>query len=129
MQTEKFVPALVAEELKKQSKGLFEDKTYDAIATAVLSYWGENETWIEPDNRQIVVNTGCVAFRMSFSSNETKIYIRSFVTGNAETFEEREAEYFMCKINPHFRLFGLEEVLEYLQIKKREDDWIRHNEG
>jgi len=43
--------------------------------------------------------------------------------------DAQDINYQLRSVNPYFRLFGLNEIIQYLQMKEIENRFISNNEG
>lgn len=109
---------------KKNAKPYFNDPVYDSIIAYCKQHFGKKSVEVDKSTFQVSVNTGNVSFTLSFSFNETKVYIRPYIC-SANALEYR----IFTRENALFRLFTLENVVEWLDLKIKEDSWIRTNQG
>jgi hypothetical protein len=118
------------ETLKRDCANIFDSKSYDAILYAAKILFGErNVTYTE---RSILIKDK-VCIELSLSWNEQKAYIYTYFDTDMLKGERlKDADninYELRKINPYFRLFGLNEIIQYLQMKEIENRFITNNEG
>jgi hypothetical protein len=118
------------ETLKRDCQNIFDDKTYDAILHAAKILFGTNQ--VTYNERSIFIKDK-ICIELSFSWNETKAYIYTYhdldMMEGEPIKERQEVNYQLRSLNPSFRLFGLKQIIEYLQIKEIENRFIRENEG
>jgi len=122
--------SLHTETLKRDAENIFDCTVYDAILSAAKILFGkENVTY---DDRSIFIKDR-VCIELSLSWNEQKAYIYNYFDLDMMKGERhkdaQDINHQLRCVNPNFRLFGLNEILQYLQIKEIENRFIRNNEG
>lgn len=116
--------SLTINDFKKLATPYLNDPIYDACIEACKHYFGNKPVTVIKEDREVQVHSGRVAFTISFSGNETKFYIQTFIAMGGAGF------YAILKSkNIVFRVFSLEEVLEWLELKRQEHEWIANHEG
>lgn len=116
--------------LKRDCENIFDSKAYDSILSAARTLFGyKNVTYNE--SKIFIKDKICI--ELSLSWNEQKAYIYTYFDLNMKTGEamkdQQDINYELRNINPSFRLFGLNEIIQYLQIKEIENRFISNNEG
>lgn len=66
---------------------------------------------------------------LSLSYNEPKIYVRTYQFPIKKGQSLTDEQYEIFKINPSFRFFDAETMINYLQLKATENKFIHDNEG
>ena len=116
--------------LMRDAENIFDCNAYDAILRAAKCLFG-NE-YVTYNERAIFIKDK-ITLELSLSWNEQKVYIYTYfdldlmkgdMVENASDVNQE-----LRRLNGTFRLFGLNEVIQYLQIKEIENRYIRQNEG
>ena len=114
----------------RDAENIFDCKTYDAILRAAECLFGDmNVTY----NERAIFIKDKITLELSLSWNEQKVYIYTYFDldlmkgDRVENASDVNQE--LRRLNGTFRLFGLNEVIQYLQIKEIENRYIRQNEG
>jgi len=118
------------ETLKRDCENIFDCKVYDAILQAARILFGhKNVTYNE--SKIFIKDKICI--ELSLSWNEQKVYIYTYFDLDMKTGDifkdQQDINHELRKVNTSFRLFGLNEIIQYLQIKEIENRFIRENEG
>jgi len=118
------------ETIKRDCENIFDCKSYDAILYAAKILFGhENVTYTD---KSILINDK-ICIEISLTWNEQKAYIYTYFDLDMCKGDRREdaddINHEIRKINPSFRLFSLDQIIQYLQIKEIENRFIRNNEG
>lgn len=109
------------EEARKDKGNFFESDTYDmTLLVCQLLFGGAN---VKYDDSNIWIKDK-INLTLSLSWNECKIYFYSYILPplTNDTYEFTSAQY-------TFRFFQINEILNYLLIKRQENEFIRENEG
>lgn len=118
------------ETLKRDCENIFDCKAYDAILSAARTLFGYNN--VAYNERSIFIKDK-VCIELSLSWNEQKAYIYTYfdldMMKGERMKEAQDINHQLRKVNPSFRLFGLNEIIQYLQIKEIENRFIRETEG
>jgi hypothetical protein len=93
------------------------EAAYDLFRANCISF--DSKYWV----LEIVDN---VTIHINMSGNETKFWICSYVTSD---ITDNDCLITMHRSNSKFRVFGPDSVIEYLQMKVKENEWITNNEG
>ncbi len=110
-------------ELKKVKRETFTDcDTYEQIWQVCKIYFGGSAT-AYPRKSKIVIKDR-INLVISLSGNECKAYFYTYICED----KERQLDFFNEK-NYTFRLFSIDEIAGYLQIKAIENEFIINNEG
>ena len=115
---------LVYSEILKTAPAILGNPIYDAIIEAAKILFPrccrvDKKFWeLEIKDR--------VNLTLTFSGNETKIWASSYILPDGE---KEKFAYPLMKANHMFRFFSAETVIEYLEIKAKERDFIEANEG
>ena len=110
------------EVLKREAISVFDHLMYDSIILAAIRLFGDKAVTVDIEKNKVIVKDK-VCIVMSLSFNEPKIYFYSYDTPQ---LVDRSL---LTDINPVFRLLSASDFLEYLQMKAKENTWIRNNEG
>lgn len=105
------------EEVRKVKGNYYDCDTYDMVLKICLVYFGTSA--VKYDENSITIKS-FINLSLSLSWNETKIYFHSW---NGELTDD------LRKQNNVFRLFSLNEMYKYLQLKYIENNFIKDNEG
>lgn len=108
----------------KQNPGTFEQPAYDALHMAAKILFPGNKRVFTTDRTLTIRDRISITFY--FSNNECKAYIDTYIL--PEKCRDKTTEE-ITKLNASFRLFSFEEMLTYLQMKAKENEWIKANEG
>ena len=123
MQTTNNAPELDIDlqRIKETAPNVFDCQTYDTVLKLCRIFFGPgNVTYTESS----ITIKDRINLHLSLSWNETKIYIDTFI-GKIEP----DAYIKWNRQNYTFRLFGLNQIFEYLKLKHIENEFIRENEG
>jgi len=121
---------LHVETMKRDSPNVFDCKSYDTILHAAKILFGDRN--VTNDESSIFIKDR-VCIELSLSWNEQKAYIYTFFDldmkkGNPIP-NSSDLNYELRKLQPSVRLFGLNEIIQYLQIKEIENRFLCQNEG
>lgn len=93
---------------------------------------------VKVDERGIILIHDRVTIMLNLSWNENKVYIDTY-NDCRESFQRKGYAKFtriddkvcgeMSKNNATFRLFDIESIITYLEMKAQENGFIKHNEG
>lgn len=118
------------ETLKRDAENIFDCKSYDAVLWAAKILFG-HEKVTHNDSKIFIKDKVCI--ELSLSWNEQKVYVYTYFDLNMKKGDEMKDQGYinheLRNINPSFRLFGLNEIIQYLQIKEIENRFIRNSEG
>lgn len=118
------------ETIKRDCKNVFDCKSYDTILHAAKLLFGDKN--VKSTESKILIKDR-INLELSLSWNEQKIYVYTYFDLDVSKGKRREdandINYEIRKLNNVFRLFGLDQIIEYLQIKEIENTFIRNNEG
>lgn len=118
------------ETLKRDCENIFDSKNYDTILHAARILFGKN--CVTYDDRTIYIKDK-VCIELSLSWNEQKAYIYTYfdldMMKGERLKDAQDINYQLRNVNPSFRLFGLNEIIQYLQMKEIENRFISNNEG
>jgi hypothetical protein len=122
--------SLHTEILKRDCPNVFDCKSYDTILHAANILFGDRNV---THNESSIFIKDRVCIELSLSWNEQKAYIYTYFDFDMMKGERRndanDINYELRVVNPYFRLFGLDEILKYLQLKQMENKFIRAHEG
>jgi hypothetical protein len=110
-------------EIFRDAENIFNDKTYNEIYAVCVILFGKKN--VSHTYRTITVKDKVNIF-MHLSNNETKIYIDSYIIGEPI---DTDIHYKLSKLNYCFRFFCSKYVIEYLQLKHTENEYIKTYEG
>jgi hypothetical protein len=110
-------------EIFRDMQDIFQDKTYNEIYAVCVILFGKKN--VSHTYRTITVKDKVNIF-MHLSNNETKIYIDSYIIGEPI---DTDIHYKLSKLNYCFRFFCSKYVIEYLQLKHTENEYIKTYEG
>jgi hypothetical protein len=118
------------ETLKRDAKNVFDCLAYDTILHAAKILFGDKQV---TNNEKSIFIKDNICLELSLSWNEQKVYIYTYfdldMLKGERHKEANDINYNLRSINQSFRLFGLDQIIEYLQLKEIENRWIRNNEG
>lgn len=118
------------ETLKRDCPNIFDSKNYDAILHAAKILFGERNV---TNNERAIFIKDKVCIELSLSWNEQKAYIYTYFDLDMRTGDQRkdaqDINHELRQVNTSFRLFGLNEIIQYLQMKEIENRFIANNEG
>ncbi len=110
-------------EIQKVMPIVFDCKCYDTILECCKMLFSKQS--VTTSDREIFIKDK-ITLRLSLSNNEQKIYFTTYIlpekTIQAMTLKE-------INVNYSFRLFNLDEMVNYLMIKYQENEFIKQNEG
>lgn len=105
-------------------------KPYNTILHAAKILFGETAVSYNDDS---IFIKDKVCIELSLSWNEPKAYIYTYFDLDLAAGERlenaKDVNYILRSINPSFRLFAVDEIIEYLIIKENENRFIQLNEG
>lgn len=108
-------------EVQNEMPAIFDDRYYDTVLHAAKLLFGPR--CVTNTDREIIIKDR-VNLTLSLSWNEPKIYFYSYILGPDP--EEPEN---IRKHNNTFRLFGMQNFIDYLILKRDENEYIIENEG
>jgi hypothetical protein len=119
------------ETVKRDAKKVYENTTYDSLLHVAKILFGDR--CVSHNENKIFIKD-YITLEISLSWNEPKIYVYQYWDFNMMSGKDRPANandlnYELRDMNSTFRLFGIEQMVEYLQLKELENRWIRNNEG
>jgi hypothetical protein len=118
------------ETIKRDCANIFDHRGYDAILHAAKILFGPDKV---THNEKSIFIKDKICLELSLSWNEQKAYIYNYfdldMAKGEPMREKNEINHELRKLNPSFRLFGLSQIIEYLQIKEIENRYIRNEEG
>jgi hypothetical protein len=115
----------IEDKLKKfKTPPSFDHGVYDDILAYVYTLFGAENIQVNIHRWEAVINSTGMYLRMSFSSNETKVYFSSmpFDSQLADNKEYSELYYKQC-----FRICFAEGIKNYLDLKKSELYFLESN--
>jgi hypothetical protein len=112
--------------LQRDAKNVFDNSMYDTILEASKRLFGAKNVW---NNERSIFIQDKINLELCLSYNEPKVYIHTYLDAKGKENLGDEIRYKLMKINTSFRLFGLQSVIEYLQLKQIENKFISNNEG
>lgn len=118
------------ETIKRDCPNVFDCTSYDAILHAAKLLFGDKN--VTNTERKILIKDH-INLELSLSWNEQKVYVYTYFDLDMSKGDRREdandINHEIRQLNNVFRLFGLNQIIEYLQIKEMENRFIRNNEG
>jgi hypothetical protein len=116
--------------LAKEAANVFDCPPYDTILSVAKMLFGyENVTY----NERMIFIRDKINLQLCLSWNEQKVYFRTYFNIDTPTGERTEDtsdfNNELDRINQTFRLFNVEQMVAYLQLKEIENRFIRNNEG
>ena len=112
---------IVINEIHKEMECIFNDTCYDTVLHAARLLFGPR--CVKHTDREIIIKDH-INLTLSLSWNETKIYFYSYILEPGQEITDR-----LRKNNNVFRLFGLDNFINYLIIKRDENEYISQHEG
>lgn len=118
------------ETVKRDAKKVYENTTYDSLLYVARRLFGDNCVFY---NENKIFIKDYITLEISLSWNEPKIYVYQYwdfnmLSGKDRPVNANDLNYELRDMNSTFRLFGLEQMVEYLQLKEIENRWIRNHE-
>jgi hypothetical protein len=118
------------ETLMRDAENIFDCKAYDAVLRAAKVLFGDrNVTY----NESTIFIKDKITLELSLSWNEQKVYIYTYFDLDLMKGDKLEnasdVNNELRRLNGTFRLFGLNEIIQYLQIKEIENRFIKQHEG
>ena len=110
---------------------VFDDSTYDSLLHAAKILF---PGCVFTTDKSIFIRDK-INLELSLSWNETKIYVYNYFLPDPKTpwYDnepiDNDQQYEVRRINNSFRFFALETMIQYLNLKKIENDFIKENEG
>lgn len=118
------------ETLMRDAKNVFDCKVYDAIFHAAKLLFGDKNVTYN-DSTIFIKDKVCI--ELSLSWNEQKVYFYTYFDLDMMKGEKRkdagDINHDLRSINPYFRIFAFDDIIQYLQIKEIENRFIRNHEG
>jgi len=101
-------------------KKIFRDPLYEAILERAEAFF-PNCVTVDTISNQIIIKDSVIIV-IHCSMNETKVLINTFVNIIGE-----DIDFFMklIDLNPSFRLFTIDDVIKYLNVKANENNLIK----
>lgn len=112
-------PELNLQALKDSAENVFDHSVYNTVLKAAKVLFGPQ--YVTHTDSSITIKHN-INLHLSLSWNETKIYFYSFIYDGPEAQELRYK-------NRTFRVFYLEGMIQYLQLKHIENEMIENIEG
>ncbi|HYE67707.1 MAG TPA: hypothetical protein VEA58_03795 [Anaerovoracaceae bacterium] len=123
------IPNFDLDDIVNSSPKVFGKPEYDALYCVAKLLFGESCVKANPKLGVIQI-TGNIYLEISLSSNECKAYFYTYVVPKEYYFPApADVRRAFMNVNEGFRLFALEAMVEYLQLKANESDFIRRMEG
>lgn len=113
------------QEISQTAPKIFDCKVYDTILQSAIILFGRES--VRNDDRRIVIKDR-VNITLLLSWNEQKVYIYTYI-GPLGKLQEPDSKDKLNIGNYVFRLFSLEDICNYLTIKRQENEFIKLNEG
>ena len=116
-------------EIQKNHPNVFDCNFYDTILEGLILLFGKRNVTVNINMNRIIVKDR-INLQLSISWNEAKIYIHTWIYDcNRKNEASIEIWREVDKQNRSFRLFGIDQIFEYLYIKRDENEFIINNEG